>query len=292
MGATHRFHIEDHALTAVAFNAEAQGVPIILLHGITASVYFWSPDLIAPFLVYGPCYALSLPGHYPASFPRAYQAAALTGESIARVLTTAIRELVGDRSVMLVGHSTGGFAALTIAAHTPQIAHSVLSISGFAHGRWTGELGKYQDWVRDGRLGQLKFKLLHTAAKANYKLYRTATEIYVHDLQKVFAYPNFDQTLQDINFPAYRKLDLQAMVTYFRRMPDIDITPLLSRIPTPTLALTGDCDPVVPPEQARVIAGAVPNGEHVVLEGNIGHFPFYESPAAYRDTIKGWLNRL
>jgi pimeloyl-ACP methyl ester carboxylesterase len=288
----HEFHIEDHTLSAVSFNPKAQGVPVILLHGITASIYFWSPDLIAPFMEQGPCYALSLPGHYPAIFPRPYRAAALTAESIARVLTTAIRELVGDRPVMLVGHSTGGFAALTIAAHTPQIAHSVLSISGFAHGRWKGELGKYQDWVRDGSLGRLKFKLFYTAAKANYKLYRTATEIYVHDVQKVLAYPNMEHVLRTVNFPAYRKLDLQAMVVYFSRMPDIDITPLLSRVPMPTLALTGDRDPIVPPEQARVIADTVPNGAYIILEGNIGHFPFYESPKAYQDAIQGWLNQL
>jgi pimeloyl-ACP methyl ester carboxylesterase len=292
LNATHEFRIEDHTLTAVSLNPEAQGVPVILLHGITASVYFWSPDLVAPFMGRGPCYALSLPGHHPATFPRPWREAALTGGSIARVLTTAIRELVGDQPVMLVGHSTGGFAALAIAVHTPEIAHSVLSIAGFAHGRWIGELGKHQDWVRDGTLGQLKFKLLYTVAKTTYQLYRRATEIYVHDVQKVFAYPNIDHALRDANFPAYRKLDLRAMVTYFSRMPDIDITPLLPRITAPTLALTGDRDPVVPPAQAHVIADTVSNGTLAVLEGNIGHFPFYESPTAYQNTIKGWLNRL
>jgi pimeloyl-ACP methyl ester carboxylesterase len=82
------------------------------------------------------------------------------------------------------------------------------------------------------------------------------------------------------------------MAIYFSRMPDIDITPMLPRITAPTLALTGDRDPVVPPAQARVIAEAVPDGTHAVLEGNIGHFPFYESPTPYQNTIKGWLKHV
>jgi pimeloyl-ACP methyl ester carboxylesterase len=39
------------------------------------------------------------------------------------------------------------------------------------------------------------------------------------------------------------------MLLYFRRMPDIDITPLLPRITAPTLALTGDADPIVRPRR-------------------------------------------
>ncbi len=62
-------HSEGHKLAALSFNPEQAGCPVILLHGIIASVHFWSPDLVAPFLKLGPCYALSLPGHYPAAFP-------------------------------------------------------------------------------------------------------------------------------------------------------------------------------------------------------------------------------
>ena len=64
----------------------------------------------------------------------------LTVEMIVHVLTAAIRNLVGNQSVILVGHSTGGFAALAIAAHTPEIVRCVVSISGFAQGIWTGML--------------------------------------------------------------------------------------------------------------------------------------------------------
>ena len=285
----HPFRIHNHALMALCFNPDTPGIPVILLHGITASIYFWEPGLVAPFRQYGPCYALSLPGHYPATFPVDFAPDDLTAETIAQVLTTAIRELVGDSPVLLVGHSTGGFAALDIAAHTPEIARGVISIAGFAHGQWTGALGLYQRWARAGALGHWAFKTVYGSAKRSYGIFRQASRMYTPKPKRVFAYPNLDATAKQESFPAYQKLNLDAMLLYFRRMPDIDITSLLPRITAPTLALTGDRDPIVPPAQAHLIAKQVPAAELAVLDSEVGHLPFYEVPDAYQRAISDWL---
>lgn len=289
MTITYPLRSGDHALTAIALNSTTPGVPVILLHGITGSVHFWEPGLVAPFHKYGPCYALSLPGHYPAVFPRGFAPGDLTAESIAVVLTAAIRELVGERPVLLVGHSTGGFAALAIAAHTPEIARGVISINGFAQGQWAGALGMYQRWARRGILGRLAFKSVYGAAKLSYAIFHQASRMYTPNPRRVFAYPGLTTIVKPLSFPAYRKLDLDAMLLYFRRMPDIDIMSLLPRITAPTLALTGDADPIVPPAQARLIAECVPQAELAVLEGGVGHVPFYEVPDAYQQAVSGWL---
>ncbi len=289
MTITYPLRSGDQTLTAIALNPGDPGVPVILLHGITASVHFWEPGLVAPFREYGPCYALSLPGHYPAAFPPSFGPDDLTAESIAAVLTAAIRELVGECPVLLVGHSTGGFAALAIAAHTPEIARGVISIAGFAQGQWTGALGMYQHWARSGALGRLAFKSVYGAAKVSYAIFHQASRMYTPNPKRVFAYPGLAAIVKPLSFPAYRKLNLDAMLLYFRRMPDIDITPLLPRITAPTLALTGDADPIVPPAQARLIAERVPQAALAVLEGGVGHVPFYEAPEAYGQAISGWL---
>ena len=129
------FNVEGQRLAALPINPGASGEPVILLHGITASVYTWQVNPWPVILEQGPCYALSLPGHYPAQFPPGFRREQLTAEMMARVLTATIRQLAGDRPVTLIGHSTGGFAALDIAAHTPEIAARVVSIAGFARGR-------------------------------------------------------------------------------------------------------------------------------------------------------------
>jgi pimeloyl-ACP methyl ester carboxylesterase len=80
------------------------------------------------------------------------------------------------------------------------------------------------------------------------------------------------------------------MVQYFAVMPDMDISPLLPRITAPTLVLTGDSDPIVPPAQSHRIAEKVPHADLVVLKG-AGHFPSVESPAEYQQVVSEWLRR-
>lgn len=287
MDTTHEMQIAGHKLAALCFDAGVSGPPIILLHGITSSIKSWIPDELSLFTQHGPCYALSLPGHYPAVLPPGFQQESLTAEMIADVLVVAIRQLVGEQPVTLVGHSTGGFSALAIAARVPDIAHRIISISGFAQGQWTGLLGTGQRLVQRGFLGVLLFKTVYRSNRWPPALFRASLRIYVANSRKFLAYPYLDKMI-DLSLPYYRKLDLNAMVQYFARMPRIDITPWLSRITAPTLILTGDSDPIVPPAQAHLIAAKVPDASLQVIKG-VGHLPMFEAPNRYKQLIGEWL---
>lgn len=283
-------HVEGHRLAALPLNPGAPGRPIILLHGVMASVQFWAANELASLLApYGPCTALSLPGHYPAAFPAGFQAPDLTAEMMARVLTAAIRQLAGEQPVTLVGHSTGGFAALDIAAHTPDLAGGVISIAGFARGRWTGMLGLYQRLARGDWWARARLRVLLKAGQTSRSLYRYAGRYLVADPARLLTQPGFD-ALMEAAFPAFRRLSLDALCAYFATMPDVDIGPLLPRITAPTLVLAGECDPIVPPAQSRLIAEQVPQAE-LVLIPRVGHWPFIEDPAAYRQAVGDWWQR-
>jgi pimeloyl-ACP methyl ester carboxylesterase len=287
MTTIHEIEVEGHKLVARALNPEAPGEPIFLIHGITASINFWSPDQFPLFLEHGPTYLLSLPGHYPATTPPQFPPVAITPEMIAQVLASAIRRLVGSRPVTLVGHSTGGFASLSLASFVPDLVSRVVSISGFAQGRWTGALGLSQGLARRGRLGQLLFKASFRVGRAHRALFRAGWRIHLANDRALSTYPYLD-ALIDQFYPDYRRLDLDMMVKYFRVMPQIDITPCLASIKAPTLALTGDKDPTVPPAQARLIAQEVPGAELEVIPGG-GHFLFMECPVEYRAILRRWL---
>ena len=86
----------------------------------------------------------------------------------------------------------------------------------------------------------------------------------------------------------FSHLDLDSMVHYFSRMPDVDITDMLHNIDAPTLALVGEGDPTVPPSQASIIAESVQNGELKILP-KTGHLPMLESPEAYHEAITTWV---
>jgi len=287
MVATHELQIEAHKLVALSFNPDKSGSPIILLHGICSSVYYWTQDLIELFTQHGPCYALSLPGHYPAIFSPQFKQNELTAETLARLLGRAIRQLVGQRAVILVGHSTGGFAALNIAAHVPEMVGGIISIAGFAQGQWIGVLGRSQTLARRGWFGNLLFRL---SLKLNLRvriMHRAFLRFFTANHQSFFANPYIENSI-DHYLPYAQQLDLTAMKNYFAIMPEIDISPLLSRITAPTLVLTGDSDPIVPPVQSRLIAEKVPHADLVLLKGT-GHLPFFETPTEYQHVVNHWL---
>lgn len=279
--------INNHRLAAVCLNPGAPGEPVILLHGITSSISFWQVNPASYLLELGPCYALSLPGHFPALVPDEFKSGRLTAERLVSLLESGIRQLVGEQPVTLIGHSTGGFTALGLAANRPEMARRVVSISGFAQGRWTGILGMYQRAVRLGWPGEIYFKMMFSLLKPYPALYRWAMRFYAADARALYANPDMPEAIQR-NFPPYRQLDLDALLPYFRHMPDIDITPQLSAIQSPTLLIAGDCDPIVPPAQSRLIAEHIPQADLVMLAG-AGHLPFLERPAEYHRQVSAWL---
>jgi pimeloyl-ACP methyl ester carboxylesterase len=206
---------------------------------------------------------------------------------VARVMAVAIRQTVGERPVTLMGHSTGGFAVLNIAAHCPKLVRRVVSISGFAHGQWTGALGFYQRLVRMGGGGKVFYKLLYRLAGTSPAIFRATLRIYAADAKALYANPDMDEMVVKTLYN-YRRLDLDSMIHYFTVMPDTDITPVLSRIQAPVLVLTGDRDPIVPPDESRKIASMISNAELALIQG-AGHMPFLERPAEYRAALSQWL---
>jgi pimeloyl-ACP methyl ester carboxylesterase len=217
--------IDGHRLAAVCLNPGTPGEPVILLHGITSSISFWQVNPAPYLLELGPCYALSLPGHFPALAPLEFKSGILTTERLVSLLEAGIRQLVGERPVTLFGHSTGGFCSLAFAARHPQRVRRLVSISGFAHGRWIGILGLYQRAVRLGWVGETYFKVMFRLLMPHPSLYRWAMRFYAADARALYAHPDFPEALQH-SFPPYCQLDLYALLPYFKHMPDIDISPL------------------------------------------------------------------
>lgn len=280
--------VEGHRLVAVSTNtSEDFGIPVVFLHGIGGSIYFWSPDLTAPFHELGSCYSLSLPGHFPAILPKDFTPACLTAELIARLLSSAIQELVGNRKVLLVGHSAGGFAALSTAIYAPEVVAGIVSIAGFSKGQWIGALGFNQWLVRQGSIGRAIFKKVYQLGGINPAIFRMFWQVYANDHRALLKHPHFS-TAVDNTFPYVQNLDLESMVSFFAIMPQINITPDLSRIDVPTCVIVGNKDPIVPSRQSLIIAEKIANSNLTVIKGS-GHLPFFEKPIEYKRAVDTWL---
>ncbi|GAB4581977.1 MAG: alpha/beta hydrolase [Anaerolineales bacterium] len=277
--------IDRHKLTVLKLNDKTEGVPIVLLHGITHSVQVWSTDQV--FHTTGPCYALSLPAHYPAVAPPEFFQTPLTGQKMVSPLAGAICQLAGGQRIRLVGHSTGGFSALALAALYPELISEAICLAGFAQGRWIGLYKFYQDFARS-KVGFL-LPILSPPKLYSRWLLKFAFLPGVANRRSLKTYPHFEQLIDNM-LPYVKKLDMQAMMYFFRQFPEVDITPLLSKIEAPTLVVTGDRDKIVSSTQAAHIARHIPNAQLAVIK-NAGHMMYIDQPAEYDRVLQAYLKR-
>lgn len=278
--------IDRHQLAYLAFNPQTPGQPIILLHGLTSSIGFWQKG--EPYTQYGPCYALSLPGHYPAVLPRDFQSEQLSVKELGRLVAEAIQQIVPHGPVMVVGYSLGGMVALAAAIHAPTLIKRLIIVAGFASGQRTGSIGRLERFAQQGNLGWLLFNLAFSYRR-HPALFRMVTEGLVADRAALQKRPAFTTELAT-TYAYSRHLQVGAMWHYFRMMHHFDLAYRLPRVAAATLVISGDQDPIVPPEQSQLIASRVPQSQLVTLPG-AGHIPMWERPQLYNEAIHHWLAR-
>jgi pimeloyl-ACP methyl ester carboxylesterase len=157
----HFFDVCHERLAALQLSKHANNDVTILLHGVTHSLYLWQAD---PFYTqWSNCWALSLPGHFPA-LCSAQPPFAVDVPTMIEPLAAAIRQIADGHEVTLLGISMGAFAALGLAASHPELVRRVISISGFAKGRWIGSYGILQALARGGTPGRMLFRALSRLA--------------------------------------------------------------------------------------------------------------------------------
>ncbi len=275
--------IKGHTLAAYCYNPEAVGKPVILIHGITSSIRFWDQHILPEYLKQGPCYSLSLPGHYPAVAPANFKRDTISARHLADIMMEGINALVGITPVTLIGHSTGGFMAVNLAAHFPQQILRTISISGFVSGQWTGTLGTLQKAVRSGWLGKHLFINAYRLLRSTPQTFDRFLGFYPSEISAEAKKAILGTTYKD-----FKDLDLKCMAEYFAAMPDIDITALLPRVTSPTLAIAGIMDEYVPSEQMRFIESGIQNSTSVYIQ-NANHLPFIDQPVEFQRIIAEWL---
>ena len=76
-----------------------------------------------------------------------------------------------------------------------------------------------------------------------------------------------------------------------RMMHRADSTPLLATIRVPTLVISGDEDELIPIDESRAIANAVP-GATLLLIPRAGHLANLEQPDPFNNALTAFLNKL
>lgn len=272
---------EGHRLACLAVNehlARAGEPAVVFIHGVLASVNCWR-DWVPPALREGRAwYALSLPAHHPSTVPADFHASQVDAPWFFRVMSGALRALVADRPVIVVGHSTGGFSALNLAIQGMPNLVGIVSVAGFHQGKWGSVEGQLLWLASLGRWAKYPFVANLLVARHSPFVQRQFSSLLVHDRQAFFANPLSRRFLDNIG-PNTRAQDPAALFELFNGISRLEIRHELGRIAIPCYLLVGSHDAVVPASQSQVIADNVP-GAKVVEFPKVGHLPFIESADA------------
>ncbi|HEU4407784.1 MAG TPA: alpha/beta hydrolase [Polyangiaceae bacterium] len=282
--------VAGHRLAATAYNEGAPGVPVIFLHGVLTSVRFARHVLGPVFGPNRPWFSVSLPAHFPSQVPGGFSAAQVNPDFFADVTAAAVRRLAGDRPAVVAGHSTGGFAALNLAIRRPAMVHGVLSLAGFAVGKWGGLEGLLQQLARGGPPGRALFDLSMWLATRSEPAYRWLSSTLAGDPGAYLRYPGLREAFGEAVEDA-RRHNFGALAHLLRAIRELDVSADVGSIRAPTLLLAGDRDPVVSFRHSRELAARIPGARLVPFKG-AGHMMFFERPQSFRQVVTSWLDEV
>ena len=277
---------DGHRISCVApADRKSDGIPVILIHGITMSSRLWPAVVSEEWLSACDWVSVGLPGHYPSSAPPDFQASDVTPELFAGCVEAAVKSQFDDRRVHLAGWSTGGFASLATAAIRPDIVRSVVSISGFARGNWGSILGMMQKL--SGSAGG------RALLRSSLKLVGRRRWVFDRVMKFLSAAKwSSDETTAgafNLAFADFRHIDAEVMVRVFQGLFRLDISGMLSQIQVPVLLLGGSRDPVIRPAEAQHLHDLIKSSTLHQIDG-AGHMFFAEYLRETMCQMTEWLS--
>lgn len=189
----------------------------------------------------------------------------------------AVRVHLGLERMDVLGHSHGGFVAMTWAAANPDSVGRVILANSHARFHWVRidgpaliERHADESWFAD-------------ATAAQKRRVERIDELSDTELAALFARAvrllrfRLDEREAALTARIATTFNGNALRWFNTRIaPTFDLRPLLSRVTAPTLVLTGEHDPVAPPSAARELAGGLPDATLAVIPHS-GHFTAWES---------------
>lgn len=169
--------------------------------------------------------------------------------------------------VAVIGHSTGGAIAMSLALAHPGLVSALLIVDSGAHMKGHGDVDRIlatmeHSWGPD----------LHAAV-----------------LDRSFASPLDPADRADLLAYA-AEVPVQAALEALRSQRDLDLTPRLAGLTCPVTVVHGTLDPTRTPAQAQELADSIPGARLRLLD--TGHTPVYEDPDNVADELLALLARV
>ncbi|MCF6263892.1 MAG: alpha/beta hydrolase [Xanthomonadales bacterium] len=287
--------VAGHTLSAdYPANLSARSGPVwMFIHGIAVTSAFWEPLMPAHLRDNSPWISVSLPVHAPSTGPTGFSREDISPDLFNTLYSEVLDQFLAGRDVVIVGHSTGGFAGLCLALARPDRVRGVVSVGGFADGQWIGLEGDMQLMARKEKLGSFGPIALRIAAWLTTRwpwLQARAASMFAYDKQAFLS----DEPTKDALGVMRRDARLQnqdQLIAFFAGIRDVDIWDQISQINQPVLVLDGEHDPVIPYEKTLRLADTLPNGQLLLYPG-VGHMVMNERREDFWRDILSWQTSL
>ena len=236
----------------------ADGVPVLLLHGVTDS---WRAfEHVLPHLPSSlRAIALSQRGHGDASRPDRYHYGDMAGDIAAFMFS------LGIPSAVLVGHSMGGLVAQRVAIDYPARVRGLVLLASFHTLR--GHEVIQELW--DSGIGAMTDPIDEAFVRA-FQESTVATPIAAAQMDTFVA--------ESLRVPA------RVWKATFREFLDVDFSAELAGIAAPTLVVSGGKDPLSRAQERHAMLGAI-RGATALEYPELGHAVHWERPAAIAGDI-------
>lgn len=255
-----------------------EGVPIILLHGTSASLHTWEP-LVA---LLGEEYRVitySQPGHgLTGPHPRDDYSAAGMAEAL-----DLVTEELGLESFVLGGNSMGGWVAWRYALANPKRVSALILLDASGMPLREGEAPEELN---------IGFRLVQSpVGRFLVKHYTPRWLIRQSGLESVSVKTILTEEAVDrywelIRYPGNRR----AAALGWIREREPDMANRIGEIDAPTLIIWGAEDQLIYPSAAQTFDERMSNADVVIYEG-VGHLPMEEAPERTALDIDTFLER-
>lgn len=256
-----------------------KGAPVILIHGLAASLHDW--DALLPELAtHGYAgYALDLLGHGESAKPPKIDQ--YTGDAVFAHMRDWIDSLALAEPIILIGHSLGGYMALQFAAQYPERVRALVLVNPF----YT------QSQLPPMLRLFLRRPLLNTAiiSSTPYWLFRLLVDV------SSLHFGNSNEKFHTLP----ETVRIQTALDYKRAAPGIyniirtlrDLAPELPHITQPTLVIWGARDQTINPKTFPSLVEKLPNAHGKVIP-ICGHVPHQCHAKMFNDKVFDFLNSL
>ncbi len=261
----------------VNFDSHGHGTPVVLIHGLAASLHDWDgliPDLVATGYS---TYALDLLGHGDSPKPpdTAYQMAWLVDHFVAWINGLKLVE-----PPVLIGHSLGGYVALEYARRFPERTRGLVLVDPFYSNAQLSAV--------------LRFAYTHPAISSFVMAHTPAWFIRIAIDAMSITMGHAKGGLHALPEPVRAQSALDYMrtapATYAMLNAELNLTPYLPSITVPALVLWGDRDHTLTPASFEELVRQLPRatGKSTAT----GHVPHQATAEWFNQEVLAFLETL